>query len=678
MSKEDKDIAVKIKNLVEKEYNNNPAHHDILNSKYWHELNAMGFDPNDDKDFTGARGAAYRMEHVKALSNALDMGWPVDELKHIERIHIVIKSTFNLKGKKWTAKDLSVKESLRNFYKERIKDKPYPSTDEERRRFYQDLYKLSLEVTRMTKDEHYKITGELVAAEWDYFSKDIKKTMDKSLTLGQKLVTQHYHDDLDNKTMDERIDELNNLVKFKKRFRHSDTPEFTAFQNAFDSFATAYNSDKEIYEDFETSDIPFTPDELKALVDLRDSAANYMTEKDKDKKLPEDRSEMGKNRYNGARKAYHLADRLIKAHEAKFNKAAEAKRQIELEKGRKEMRRAFIDENSNEAKLLKEYEILKAGGVEEYDALKAKEALDEAEKEKKVPVTDEEKYERFIDNCRTQKDDDITLEDNELNKALQKKRAIDLGNMLAAMEYQEANMPFNEAEIIKRGEEIRTLYAIDALKNVTQTVNGPLKLHHALGVTFRALDVKKELEQSLYEVGKAGYRNIFESQVKYQESISELLDVKKPAHVNEYTAKILEALTEIKDIDAKDKTLVGMNSYKFRKANVKLMKAIKDSFEKVNTVERDEYGLTLALDSLAVLNAYTGCQAVTGKMLQRANSAVKDNGANKLNINIVELNRLFGTRESKALTGSIREAAKQEGAKNVQTNDKKAVKAPGV
>ena len=108
------------------------------------------------------------------------------------------------------------------------------------------------------------------------------------------------------------------------------------------------------------------------------------------------------------------------------------------------------------------------------------------------------------------------------------------------------------------------------------------------------------------------------------------------------------------------------------------MKAIKDSFEKVNTLERDEYGLMLALDSLAVLNAYTGCQAVTGKMLQQANSTVKDNGANKLNINIVELDRIFGTRESKALTGSIREAAKQEGAKNVQTNDKKAVKAPRV
>ena len=40
--------------------------------------------------------------------------------------------------------------------------------------------------------------------------------------------------------------------------------------------------------------------------------------------------------------------------------------------------------------------------------------------------------------------------------------------------------------------------------------------------------------------------------------------------------------------------------------------------------------------------------------------------------------RLVRTRESKALTGSIREAAKQEGAGNVQANDKKAVKAPRV
>ena len=354
---------------------------------------------------------------------------------------------------------------------------------------------------------------------------------------------------------------------------------------------------------------------------------------------------MGKARYESAQKAYHLADNLLKQHEKKLEKETDAKKQAEREKGRKEMKEAFFDANSEAGQNSINFDRLRAGGDEAYSKLKE----EEAEAAKKEPVTDEEKYDKFINECRLKKDDPVSYEDEGLNKEMQQKRVDNLGNMLAALEYKASGKPYNEAEIFSRGAELKDVYSLNALKLTTKKANGPEKLKNALTFGFRAEALKSQLEQGMYEVGKKKYKNTNEAQSKYQKDITELLKRKQPEQLSEKTQKIINALNEIKKINTDDKNLAAMNAYKMGKANKHLMEAIRESFFDKRKMDMDAYDSKLALDSLAVLSTYTNCNAATDMLLKKVNAMNKNKDGSKLNINTVEFSKNYGVKHSKEL-----------------------------
>jgi hypothetical protein len=83
-------------------------------------------------------------------------------------------------------------------------------------------------------------------------------------------------------------------------------------------------------------------------------------------------------------------------------------------------------------------------------------------------------------------------------------------------------------------------------------------------------------------------------------------------------------LKEFNNINVEDDSLVVMNSYRVRKANVKLLRAVKTYMEQCEVIDKTNPEVKLALDSLAVLDTYTGCRAVTNKLIcSLGNNSIK-------------------------------------------------------
>lgn len=475
--------------------------------------------------------------------------------------------------------------------------------------------------------------------------------MDKPLTFAEKLALNHALNKDEDLTINaDSVRELKDGIG-KDRFGHINSTEYKELKNAFGKFDAAFAKEKDGFVVTDQKDI--SPDNLKILEGLRASAEKYLKEKDTEKKLHKERSEMGKARYESAQKAYHLADKLLKQHEEKLEKESNAKKQAEREKGRKEMKEAFFDANSEEGKESINFDRLRAGGDEAYSKLKEEEARKEAEAAKKEPVTDEEKYDKFINECRLKKDAPVSFEDEDLNKEIQQKRVDDLGNMLAAMEYKASGKPYNEARIISRGAELKDIYSLNALKRSNEKVNGPEKLKNALTFGFRAEALKSQLEQGMYEVGKKKYKNTNESQSKYQKDITELLERKQPEQLSEKSQKIINALNEIKNINTDDKNLAAMNAYKMGKANKHLMETIRENLLDTRRMDMNAYDSKLALDSLAVLTTYTNCNAATKMLLEKVNARNMNMDGSKLNINTADFNRNYGVKHSKELAQTM-------------------------
>ena len=660
---EEKKIVDDIHKAVDEYYIKNEKGDEIdaYNSLYYRELDAMGYCTNE-KDFTGARGNGSFFHEVEAQINAIDMGWPMDELIHIERLHRAMRTSFKRKTGKFTPEEMEFKNSIKTFYDEKIKDKPYPATEEERQALYRELYELSNGIAELSKQTLASLNNdeEEVEVVWNEIRDDIKKTMDKPLTFAQKLVLDHVQKDPEPEVTAEEIGAIKNSIG-KDRFGHSNSAEYKALKKAMEQFEAAFKADENGFTEVPGKEM--SPEKLKLLEELREKADAYLMDKDKEKKLPAERSAMGKERYEGAVKAYHLADKLLKAHEARLEQAAKEKKEAECRRGRKEAREAFFDPDSPKGKKAIETEILRAGSKEAYLRKKEEEVARDREEAGKEPVTDAEKYERFINDCRVKKEEPAVYEDEVYNKEMQQMRLDNLGNMLAALEFREAGKEFDKAAIVERGAQLKTLYSLDSLKLVTKGMNGPEKLKDALTFTFRADDLRTQMEESLYDVGKVKYKNIGESQRKYQKDIGELLSAKKPEHVSENTRKIIDALTDIKNIDLQDKTLVGIHSYELRKANAKLMEAVTETFKQPNAIQKDAYGSKLALDSLAVLGSYTGCQAVTNRLLQKLNTRVKDQDGNRMNINIEDFHMNYGVKHSRDLARRMQEKKVQAGKK---------------
>ncbi len=633
------------------EATNSKALRNPYNSRYNIESEAMGFSLNGDEDFTGKRGNSTMFHEVEAQLDAIEMGWPMDELIHIQRLLLPKRTNFNQKVREFTLEDRMAIKAADDFYKDRIKGKPYPATEEARQEFYRDFYQVSLGIVKATASENYSNEfDEEVYMEWNEFSDGIKATMEKPLSFAQKLVVDHVQKDSDDFAFEELGHEISSLKANigKDRFGHGNSKEYDKLKKAFNMFEVAYNSDEFCFERENLS-----PEHLKILTELKESAEAYLKEKDKDKKLPEERSDMGKARYIGAKDAYHLADKIIKIHEAKALEEAEKIKEAKMLRDREEARKVFL--NPNDPKL-EHHRMLEAGGKLEYEALKAEESIKKDMADRREPVTDFEKYKRFIENCRLDKDDPVTFEDEGMNREMIQHRIDNLGNMLAAVEFDEAGKPFDSYAITRRGAEIKMIYGLDTLKVATDHLNGPEKLKNALTATFRAVDTLRELEACQYEVEKGSFKNINEAQSKYKKDIEELLNRKKPATLSENSRNILDALNEIKDINTKDKSLVGINAYKMKKANAKLMKAIADSFEGATKIDKDAYGPKLALDSLAVLDTYANCKYVKSKLLLKVNSKSKDMNGNNLNINEVEFNKNYGVKHTKEINRKIAEA----------------------
>lgn len=662
------DIAIvkKINDAVDKKYT--PANSEKYNSRYSSELKAMGFDTNET-DFTGARGLSTFYNEMEAQLNAIDMGWPMDELIHIQRMNTFFREGISLKERNFTPEDQEKIKNAKRFYDERIKDKPYPDTEEKRQEFYRDFYEVAKSLKEVSKQTFSDgVDDEEYSMAWDEFTDEIKATMNKPLTFAQKLALKHALQNADTQLTAESVNELKTGIN-KDRFGHSNSDEYKALKNAFGKFDAAFAADKEGFAVTDNKDL--SADNIKILEELRASADKYLKEKDTEKKLPEDRSEMGKLRYEAAQKAFHLADKLLKQQEAKNEKAAEAKKQADREKGRKEMREAFFKPDSKGGKAAIKFDKLKAGSEEEYNRLKEEEARRDAEAAAKEPVTNEEKYDKYINGLRLKKDDPVSVEDEVLNKEMQQKRVDDLGNMLAAMELKAAGKPFDKMEIIKRSGELKTMYSLNALKKGS----GPEKLKNALTFGFRAEALKSEFEQALYEVGVSKYKTTFEAQSKYQTDITELLERDKPDIISPQSQKMLDALNEIKNINTEDKKLAAMNSYKMGKANKQLMETISESLMGVKKLDMDAYGHKLALDSLAVMSTYTNCKSAANELLRKVNAMARNKDGGRLDINVDDFNKNFGVKHSKELVRKM--SAKQNvqvNAPEVQANQPEAVK----
>lgn len=624
------------------------------NSRYNDEYEAMGFSVNGDEDFTGKRGNLQYYHEAEAQLDAIEMGWPMDELIHIQRLLISKRSTFKPKAREFTLEDKKAIKAADDFYENRIKGKPYPATEEARKEFYRDFYKVSLGIVKATSGNYYNQNDDAIYMEWNEFSDGIKATMEKPLSFAQKLVVDHVQKESDDFDFEELGHEISSLKANigKDRFGHGNSKKYDKLKKAFNMFESAYNSDEFCFERENIS-----PEHLKILAELKESAEAYLKEKDKDKKLPEERSDMGKARYNGAKDAYHLADKIIKIHEAKALEEAEKIKEAKMLRDREETKNVFIKADDPN---VEHHRMLEAGGKLEYERLKAEESIKKDMADRRKPVTDFEKYTRLIESYRLDEDAPVTFEDEGMNKEMIQQRVDNLGNMLAAIEFEKAGKPFDAYAITRRGAEIKRIYGLDTLKVSTEQLNGPEKLKHALTATFRAVDTLQEFEACQYEVGKGSFKNINEAQSKYHKDIEELLNRKKPSVVSENTQNILDALKEIKDINTKDKSLVGINAYKMKKANAKLMKAISDSFEGATKIDKDGFGPRLALDSLAVLDTYANCKLVKNKLLLKVNAKSKDMNGNSLNINAAEFNKNYGVKHTKEMDRKIREANAKE------------------
>ena len=665
---EEKEVYDKISNEIEQRLDSKDAY----NSRYGLEIEAMGYYLNGDKDFTRNRGNRRFETELEAQINAIDMGWPMDELIHVQRLQIVNSAQFKRKrGGQFTPEEKKIVKKAKDFYENKIKDKPYPDTEEGRQNLYQEFYEISKEVSKLTKQTYGNLQDEEydVDVEWSQFRDDIKKTMDKPLSFADKLVVKHVQEEADPEINNQKVDDISKQIN-KDRFGHSNSGEIAKLQKAYKKFADTFKADA---DGFIVGTNGISSDKLKLLEELRKSAEEYLKAKDKDKKMPEDRSEMGKQRYEGAKAAYHMADKIIKQYEAKLERDAEAKKEAERIKGRKETREIYFDPNTANSKLSIKKDKLKAGSEEAYKKQKEAEERQAQADAKKKPVTDAEKYEKLINSCRTMKDDPVKADEEILNKEIQEKRVTDLSTMLAAMELRESGEPYDINAIRDKALEIRNLYSLDALKISTDTLNGPEVLKNSLSYTFRAADTRMMLEQSLYDVNKGKYKNTAESHTKYKKDIAELLGRKKPQSVSPQSQKIIDALNEINSIDMSDKSLIGINSYKMRKANVKLMNAVQDSFKNYNRMDMNGYGTKLALDSMALLNTYTGCKSVINNQLMKINTKMKDMNGNRININVENFNKNFGTKNSKQLNkqNNVRKTVPAHAAENLQHNGPK-------
>ena len=655
---EDKRIRDEIKKKVDDTYTADRHKYDWCNSRYGMEVEAAGYKTNES-NLTGNRGNKFYFSEIEAQINAIDNGWPADELIHIERLHILMRS-FEVGGKQTTPAMRAFSNKCKVFYNERIKDKPYPSTEGERKAFYQAFYALGQEATELTSNNYASPNdfATFVNVKWDVFEKDLKKSMDKKLSFSEKLVIQH---SVYPALTTASVNEIRNSIGTPKRFGHSNSTEFDGLQKAFDKFVRAFQADKTQFK--ARPEHTLSPEALKILEELRDASKAYLKEKDKDEKDLNDRSAMGKGRYEGAGKAYLLATQLIGKNEEILENRAKEKKEAENVKGRRETREAFFQADDEAVKDAIRFDSQKAGGEEAYNEMLASEARQAAEKEQREPVTDEEKYERLINSCRVKPDAPVNYEDPEQNSVMQKSRIDNLAKMLAAIELQEEGKPFDLEEITNRGKELKNLYSMSVLERVTEKHNGPKELKDALTFKFRAVELKKNLEESLYEVGKAKYRNLYESQNKYQHDLAEILNrnQKNSSKLTDRTLKIVNAINEIMDINLKDNSLVALNAYKLRKANVKIMDAIVQSFDGTKLNDKDAFGPKMALDTLAVLSTYTGCRAVTNKLLRKINTTMTDARGNLHNINIENFTSNYGVKHSKSVanTNKVMENANQ-------------------
>ena len=134
-------IAANIQKYVEDNRREIPERFDHFHSLQGNEVEGMGIYINNI-DFSGQRGTKSYYSEIDAQINAIEMGWPTDELQHISRMQMAYRKLLITKGKNNPGLP-ALKEEMRTFYEERIKDKPYPATEEERKKLYEDMYRIS-------------------------------------------------------------------------------------------------------------------------------------------------------------------------------------------------------------------------------------------------------------------------------------------------------------------------------------------------------------------------------------------------------------------------------------------------------------------------------------------------------------------------------------------------------
>ena len=653
----EKAIAEDIKTRVDNKYNAEKNDYKWSRSRFEKELKAAGGVGPNEEDFTGDRGNKEMFfSHVEAQINAIDMGWPVDELVHVQRLQQIFRNDAGISSKPGTPEYQQFKEDCKAFYNDRIKDKKYPATEEARQAFYRDFYDLARRAENMITTATFTENHELVPVKWDIFRKEMKKTMDKPLSPSQKAVLQHVQDENITVLSAERMNAIREQINTRKSFGHIDSSEYSGFKRAFTQFAEAYQADANAFKI--NKDQGLSPANLELLKKVREAARVYLKARDNDEKDPDKRSPMGKARYEGVAKTFTLVHDLILKHEKRLEDQAKVKKEAECAKGRKETREAFIKVGSPEEADYIEFAKKRAGGEEEYQAQLAEEKRKEEEEAAKEPVTDDEKYEKLINGCRLKKDAPV-----ETDEAERSSRIENLSVMIAAQELQKAGRPFDMNAITDRGRMVRTVYHMDdAFRMVSQDPkgwNGPKMLKNALTFAFKAEEVKRSMEEPLYDVRKSKYRNTFEAQNKYQADLAEVLSRKRTAPLTDKMKDLVEAVNEVMRINLKDNTLVGLNAYKLRKANVKIMKAVINAFDGYNTIDKDGFGPKLALDTLAVLTTYTGCEPVTRKFLHKLNTTKKTPKGQDINIDIDNFTRNYGVKHSKNVTAQVRNNANQ-------------------
>ena len=653
----EKAIAEDIKTRVDNKFNAEKNDYKWSRSRFEKELQAAGCVGLNEIDFTGNRGNKEMFfSQVEAQINAIDMGWPVDELVHIQRLQMLFRKESDISGKPDTPEHQQFKEDCIAFYNDRIKDKKYPATEEARQAFYRDFYDLARRAENVIWTETLTENDYLVYVKWDIFRKEMKKTMDKPLSPTQKTVLQHVQDENITVLSTERMNAIREQINTRKRFGHIDSSEFSGFKRAFTQFAEAFQADANAFKINKEQGL--SPENLELLKKVREAARVYLKERDNDETNLDDRSAMGKARYEGAAKTFTLVHDLILKHEKRLEDQAKMKKEAECAWGRKETREAFFKAGSpEEAKYIK-FAKKRAGGEEAYQAQLAEEKRREEEEVAKEPVTDDEKYEKLINGCRLNKDAPVETEAAEQSSKIE-----NLSLMIAAQELQKAGSPFDMNAITNRGKMIRTVYHMDdAFRMVSQDPkgwNGPKMLKNALTFPFRADEVKRSMEEPLYDVRKSKYRNTFEAQNKYQADLAEVLSRKRTEPLTDEMKDLVEAVNEVMRINLKDNTLVGLNAYKLRKANVKIMKAVVNVFDKYNSFEKDGFAPKMALDTLAVLTTYTGCEPVTRKFLNKLNATKKTPKGQDININIDNFTRNYGVKHSKNVTAQVRNNANQ-------------------